>query len=268
MKIGIIGLGLIGGSILKSLSKKDYEIYAVTRNTTTIENARQYCKEISSDCKILKDCDVVFVATPMSCVLETLDKLETLLSPTTIVTDVSSLKEFVMNKKYSYNFIGSHPMAGTENAGFEYSFSELFEDAKWVLTPHKQTPKDIIEKLENIILQTGAKIIYADALQHDKAVAKISHMPMLLAQALYKSVENDNLALTLASSGFRDMTRLSMSNIDMANDMIELNNKNINNALENLYQALGDLKFDYKEQITKIRANRTIMYDKNGKNTL
>lgn len=266
MKVGIIGLGLIGGSILKSLSGKDFECYAVTRNETTIQNAKKYCKEVSENIEILKECEVIFVAVPMSNVLETLDKLEGLILSSTIVTDVSSLKSFVMSKKYSYNFIGSHPMAGTEHTGFEYSFAELFEGAKWVLTPHKETSNELLKKLENVIVQTGAKIIYADALAHDRAVAKISHMPMLLAQALYKSVENDDLALSLASSGFRDMTRLAMSNINMACDMVELNNKNIDNALELLNQALQDLQTNYKEQIINIRDCRTKMYDNHGKN--
>ena len=267
MKIGIIGLGLIGGSILKALYNKGFDIYAVTRNLKTIENAQKYCNGISSDYAILKDCEIVFVCTPMSKVLETLDKLDTILQPSAIVSDVSSLKEFVMKKKYSYNFVGSHPMAGTENTGFEYSFAELFENAKWVLTPHEETSQDTVKKLENVILKTGAKIIFADAKEHDIAVAKISHMPMLIAQALYKSIENDKLALTLASSGFRDMTRLAMSNVDMAEDMIELNNKNITNAVEKLYKSVENLQTDYKKQIIKISKNRAKMYDKNGKNT-
>lgn len=268
MKIGIIGLGLIGGSILKSLSNKGFEIYCVTRNQKTIEDARPYCKEISSNYDVLKACEVVFVAVPMANILDVLDKLDTVLDKNTIVTDVSSLKEFVMQKNYSYNFIGSHPMAGTENAGFEYSFAELFGGAKWVLTPQKETSKDLIEKLEKVILQTGAKIIYTNALAHDRAVAKISHLPMLVAQALYKSVENDELALALAASGFRDMTRLAMSNVDMACDMVELNKKNIDNALELLNQSIQDLEDNYKEQIITIRENRANMYDVNGKNVL
>ena len=273
MKIGIIGLGLIGGSLLKSLANKDFDgkvidLYAVTRNINTIENAKQYCKEISSNYEILKNCEIVFVATPMSNVLETLDKLENILSTSAIVSDVSSLKEFVMGKKYSYNFIGSHPMAGTENAGFEYSFADLFNGAKWVLTPQETTKEEHVQKLKNIIELTGAKTVLTDAISHDRAVAKISHMPMLLAQALYKSVKNDSLALALASSGFRDMTRLAMSNVDMALDMINLNNKNIHNALELLNQALQDLEHNYKKQIINIRDNRTKMYDINGKNII
>ena len=93
MKIGIVGLGLIGGSILKSLYGKGFELYSVTRNKQTVEAASVLCQNISSDISILKDCNIVFVAVPMSNVLETLEKLNGVLSEKTLVTDVSSLKE-------------------------------------------------------------------------------------------------------------------------------------------------------------------------------
>lgn len=268
MKIGIIGLGLIGGSILKSLYDKGFEIFAVTRNLTTIEEAKPYCVMVGQDYKILSGCDVVFVACPMSKTLDILDKLESILPNETIVADVCSLKSFVMDKVYSFKFIGSHPMAGTENAGFEYSFKELFIGAKWVLTPHSDTCAEDIEKLEYVIKQTGATVVVADAKSHDEAVAKISHMPMLLAQALFDSVKNDELALKLASSGFRDMTRLAMSNVDMACDMVEMNTKNITSAINNLNLSLADLEKDYLEKIKHIRELRLNMYDKNGKNII
>lgn len=266
MKIGVIGLGLIGGSVLKCLSAKGFEMYAVTRNSKTIEAAKSFCIDISDNIKILKDCEVVFVAVPMSNVLQTLASLEHVLSANAIVTDVSSLKAFVMEKNFSFNFVGSHPMAGTEHCGFEHSFAEMFVGAKWVITPKFDTPREISAKLENIIEQSGAKVVYADAREHDVAVAKISHMPMLLSQALYKMVEGDELALELAASGFRDMTRLAMSNIDMACDMVNMNTKNIETALEILSTTVLDLKTDYRNKIEQIRSERAQMYDANGKN--
>lgn len=266
MKIGIIGLGLIGGSILKSLSNKGFEMYALTRNPQTIESAKTYCKAVSADVEILKGCEIVFVAVPMANVLQALDMLETVLTPETIVTDVSSLKSFVMEKNYSFNFVGSHPMAGTEHSGFEHSFKEMFEGAKWVITPKFDTPREISAKLEEVIRQTGAKVVYADAKEHDEAVAKISHMPMLISQALFNMVKDDELALELAASGFRDMTRLAMSNIDMACDMVNMNTKNIEKSLSSLNDAILDLKTGYREKIEKIRLERSGMYDSNGKN--
>ena len=260
MKIGIVGLGLIGGSILKSLYGKGFELYSVTRNKQTVEAASVLCQNISSDISILKDCNIVFVAVPMSNVLETLEKLNGVLSEKTLVTDVSSLKEFVMRKKYSFKFIGSHPMAGTENSGYEASFAELFQGAKWVLTPYYDTLPQDGKKLEEVISKMGAKVVYADAKEHDEAVAKISHMPMLIAQAIFKTAQENELAMQIASSGFRDMTRLAMSNPEMADDMIQMNADNIQTSILKLYKTVGDLtKSNYLEQINEIKSKRRLM---------
>ena len=112
MKIGIIGLGLIGGSLFKSL--KDYDVIAVS-NSQSGEN-------IYKSYDVLKDRDVVFVCTAMNKTLKVLDELENVLPAETIVTDVCSLKQFVSEKKRPYNFIPSHPMAGTEHKCYENSF--------------------------------------------------------------------------------------------------------------------------------------------------
>ena len=114
-KIGVIGLGLIGGSIFKTLSETGkYDLVGVSRTVKGVN--------ISNDYNLLSDCDVVFVCVPMNKTLEILDKLENHVSENTVVTDVCSLKRFVSDKKYSYKFIPSHPMAGTENKGWEASF--------------------------------------------------------------------------------------------------------------------------------------------------
>ena len=92
----------------------------------------------------------------MSKTLEILDKLETVVCKDTIVTDVCSLKGFVMQKERPYTFIGSHPMAGTEHSGFDASFEALFEGAKWVITPFESTPYNAVDKLSSLISLTGA----------------------------------------------------------------------------------------------------------------
>ncbi len=267
MKIGIYSLGLIGGSLLKVLFNKGYELYAVTRNQQTIEAAKTYTNNVSSDINTLKQCEVVFVCSPMSKTMAVLDELEGVVSSNTIVADVCSLKEFVMKKPRPYVFIGSHPMAGTENSGFNASFEELFVDAKWVLTPSEKVSQTDIEKLVNIIETTGAKTLIATPKEHDRAVALISHMPMLVAQALVKTAMPDSLAVKLASSGFRDTTRLALSNIDMATDMIELNNDNIKEALRRLADNADDLlDNNYSDSIKYIKDFRSAMYNADGKN--
>lgn len=253
MKIGVVGLGLIGGSIFKGLCDK-HDVVGVSRS---INEAN-----ISSDYSALKDCDIVFVCTPMNVTLEVLDKLESYLSSNTIVTDVCSLKTFVSKKKYSYQFIPSHPMAGTEHSGWDNSFPELFKGAKWVVTP---TSGDIPNELESVINELGAQIILTTPEEHDKAVALISHLPLLVAQALCENIKDNELAKLIASSGFRDTTRLALSNVEMASDMLELNRENIKNSAITMQKCLDSLfsADDYKSIADRIKKTRELMYPNN-----
>ena len=155
-------------------------------------------------------------------------------------------------------------MAGTEFQGYENSFGDMFVGAKWVLTP--QNDKNI-ETLINIIRELGSTPIITTAKEHDEAVALISHMPMVIAQALVETIKDNKLAQKLASSGFRDMTRLALSNTEMAQDMLDFNNKNIETSILKLYSELGELVKNYSNKIEKIKDFRTIMY-KDGKNIL
>jgi len=267
MKIGVISLGLIGGSIFKALIAKGFDVVAVTRNQDTISSAKIYTQNVSDDITTMQHCDIIFVCSPMNKTLEILDKLDTIVDKDTIVADVCSLKKFVMEKKRPYMFIGSHPMAGTENNGFEFSFDELFQGAKWVITPSCDVSDNAVEKLKDIIINLGAIPILADANEHDKAVALISHMPLIVAQALIQVTQDNNLALSLASSGFRDMTRLALSNTEMANDMYTLNNKNIKDCIQNLKENINVLMdSDYAILAKNIKDIRQNLYNKEGKN--
>lgn len=246
MKIGIIGLGLIGGSLFKDLTKK-YDVIAVSQSQNGDKIFKSY--------EVLKDRDLIFVCTPMNKTLAVLDELENYLSPDTVVTDVCSLKKFVSEKQRPYKFIPSHPMAGTEHKGFENSFEGLFKNAKWVLTGEKN------DLLLEIIDFVGAIPIFTTAEKHDEAVAMISHMPMVIAQGLMLAAKENPLALEIASSGFRDMTRLAMSNEEMANDMVTMNHKNIEQSILKLYKAIGELtNGDYPKTIAELKNIRSKMF--------
>jgi len=263
LKVGITGLGLIGGSILKRLSDKGF--YTVAVSKSSCDKAKKWASECSCDLSILKNADVVFVCSEMSKTLEVLDELEKILNPETVVADVCSLKEFVCGKERTYKFIGTHPMAGVEFSGFESSFPELFEDAKWVMSEHN-------EVLEHLIIQAGAEPVIMDPKTHDEAAAMVSHLPMLMAQGLFGAAEKHKNALILASSGFRDATRLAAANPTLSNDMIEMNLQNIENALREVLEQMEYLKkLPYGERIRALEKNaqdRAKMYDKQGKNTL
>ena len=228
MKIGVVGLGLIGGSIFKRLKELDiHEVIGVSRTLSGVAN-------VTDDYNLLKNCDLVFICTPMNTVLNILDNLNKILHQSTIVTDVSSLKGFVSKKKYKFNFIPSHPMAGTEKSGWENSFPELFDGAKWVITPLNGLIDDSFETLEKIIESLGAKVIITTS---------------------------NKLAQAMASSGFRDTTRLALSNTEMADDMVDLNKDNIKKSIEEFSISLDELlSGDYKTQIKKIREFRANLY--------
>lgn len=246
MKIGIIGLGLIGGSLFKDLIK-NYDVIAVSKSQSGDKIFKSY--------DVLKDRDLIFVCTPMNKTLAVLDELEKFLHHETVVTDVCSLKKFVSEKQRPYKFIPSHPMAGTEHKGFENSFEGLFKGAKWVITGEKNN------LLEEIINYVGAKPVFTTAEEHDEAVAMISHMPMVIAQGLMLAAKDNPLALEIASSGFRDMTRLALSNEEMANDMVTMNHKNIEHAILTLYKAVGALtNGDYPKTIAELKNIRSKMF--------
>ncbi len=254
MRVGVVGLGLIGGSIFKNLFEaKKHDIIGISRSVNEFN--------VSKDYQNLKGSDLVFVCTPMNVTLNILDKLNDILDSETIVTDVCSLKEFVAKKSYNFKFIPSHPMAGTEHNGWEYSFPELFHGATWAVTPKEDTDIKDFDKLKNIIEELGAKTVITTPQEHDKAVALISHAPMLIAQALCKNIEDNKLAQILASSGFRDTTRLALSNIEMANDMIVMNEKNIKDAIRLLNTNIDSLySGNYKEEAEIIKTFRNNLY--------
>ena len=256
MKIGVIGLGLIGGSIFKNLLEgKKHEVIGISRSVNEFN--------VSKDYNNLKGCDLVFVCTPMNVTLEILDKLNDILDEKTIVADVCSLKEFVSKKSYNYKFIPSHPMAGTEHQGWEYAFPDLFKGATWAITPKEDTDKNDFETLKSIIEELGAKTVITTPKEHDRAVAMISHAPMLIAQALCKNIENNELAQALAASGFRDTTRLAMSNVEMANDMVVMNRDNIKDVVSALNINIEKLfNSDYKKEAEKIKKFREDLYKK------
>ena len=256
-KIGVVGLGLIGGSIFRDLKEFGYDVVGVSASQAGT------LPDVFADYSVLKGSDLVFVCKEMSKTLAVLDELSEYLDKTTVVSDVCSLKGFVASKEFNYNFIPTHPMAGTEFSGWKSSKTGLFKGAKWVITSDKKS-----ELLEELITKMGAEIVYTTPELHDEAVALISHAPMVLAQALYKSVSDNDLAKKLASSGFRDMTRLALSSIDMAEDMVTMNHKNIEKSLLKLYSSIGELTHgNYREQISQIKEEREKMYN-NGVNVI
>ena len=270
MNIGIISLGLIGGSILKALKHTEHAITCVTRNEQTrnkvINDKLAWC--CSDSIKDLKSCNVVFVASPIFRIPEILDQLEDIVSTDCIVLDCGSVKEYIMKKERSYKFIGSHPMAGKELSGFENSDTYLFRQAKWVLCPQYNIQPNDLQIVYSLIKEMGAIPLIVGPKEHDEAVALISHMPLLLSEALLQSAKGNKLALKLASSGFRDMTRICMTNLGMALDMRKYNqyiNKAVDELLKSIEFLYDNTSMEVIEDLKKLRQS---MYNTEGKNIL
>lgn len=283
--IAVVGLGLIGGSIVKKLKKEsDYRLIGVSGRQETVDRALQegLITEGSTDISLVKDADVIFVTVPVNKTIPILKNVFAVAKQEAIITDGASVKssimDFVNSNPAPVNFIGGHPMSGTENKGLESSFAELFEGAKWVLTPSKWATLEDMHTLAAIIKQLGAETITADPLEHDRAVALISHMPLLLSQALYSLVAGypeegvRELAMQLAASGFRDMTRIAATNPELTLDMLSENKENIVSALEKLIMQAGSLStlLDNRESYSvvsrKIADSRRMLYSPDGKN--
>ncbi len=259
LKIGILGLGLIGGSILKALSVLDkYTLIAVSNSS--YQKAAEYADISTYDINALKDADVVFVCSKMHETKEKLGELQKILSNKTIVSDVCSIKGFLTGE-YSFNYIPSHPMAGSEFSGFESSTFDLFKGAKWICAKEN-------EILLKLIVEMGAKPVILNEKLHDNLAAQISHFPMLVSAALFSSVSDE--AKKIASSGFRDTTRLSMTNSDLALDMFTLNKENIVLAYKNFLSELEKIMNledkDFEKFVKEVAQKRASMYDENGKN--
>jgi len=283
--IAVIGLGLIGGSILKALGPKNFHLIAVSGREETIVKAKELglADEYSTDIEAVKDAKIVFICTPIHKIIPFIDKVSQVVSPDCIITDVASLKGFIIdhvdNCEFLINFIGGHPMAGTEHKGIDNAIDNLFENAKWVLTPSRWSESQDIEELKEVISSIGAKVIIANPYEHDKAVALISHLPLLLSQSLFGMVDKypdeniRDLALSLAASGFRDTTRLAATNPELAKDMLLLNKINIREAVKNLedYLSKMDKNLDLDEEkfieiAEELATNRKDLYSPEGKN--
>ncbi len=220
--IGIIGLGLIGGSIARALKRnyKGYYIKAWDRDKKNLESGLSE-KVLDEYVLSLKEgfskCDVIFLCIPVYAMKDILRDIILSISPNCILTDVGSTKSDVMDlineMKVKNPFIGGHPLAGSEKSGFAASRANLFENAYYCLTPTENTDIDSLNKLRDIVTDLGAIPIEMTPTEHDRVTAAISHVPHVIAASLVNLVDEldspDNIMKTISAGGFKDLTRIA-----------------------------------------------------------
>jgi len=253
-KIGILGLGLIGGSLARALKKYNYpsSIYGYNRNQSSLQEAFESgsIDVAVKDFSEFSDCDLIVLCCPVKINLIMFEALAPHLKETVVITDVGSTKEDIHLgiKKIPHPgfFIGGHPMAGSEKSGFSATSAELFENAYYILTPEESTPSHYIDNLKILTEIIHAIWFILEPKQHDRIVAAISHVPHILASSLVNMVEDldspQKEMFTLAAGGFKDFTRIASSSPDMWQQISLANQEAILLTLDSYIDSLERIR--------------------------
>jgi prephenate dehydrogenase len=221
VKIAVLGVGLIGGSIgLAARRRLDAEVVGYGRSPARLERAVELGAIDRAAASVAEACegaDVVFCAGPVAALPGQAREALAASGPETVVTDVGSTKgELVAALGTDERFIGGHPLAGAETAGVENAREDLFEGARWYLTPTERSSGVLYDRLQRTVAELGARPQAIDAGSHDRLMATVSHLPHVLANALAAqaadSLTKDSERLPDVGPSFRDATRVAGSN--------------------------------------------------------
>ena len=250
LQIGIVGLGLIGGSIAKNLSKKGYKVYANDLSKESLKNALNE-KKIDG---LLEDLDqnnpfILIFTIPVLSINKELKRNNELLSKALFITDCLSvknpLKKEIEDKKLNTeNFVLSHPIAGSEKSGYANSEENLFQDKIVVITKlsgTSQTTEDICNDFWSLL---GAKTIQINSEDHDKYFAKTSHLPHLIAFALMSMISKsrETKKEIFTGGGLKDFTRIASSDPKMWEDIFMSNQINMLEVIKSFKSELDQLE--------------------------
>jgi prephenate dehydrogenase len=260
-KVGIVGLGLIGGSI--ALAAREIwptSLVIGVDNKDVLETAmRLHAIDVAADDPIvLAEADLVILAAPVRQNIELLGMLDENVQQAAVVTDVGSTKRAVVEAARGlpprFRFIGGHPLGGAAKGGLEHARSDLFTGRPWLLTPTGDDSAGTVEKLSQFIRALGAEPRLMDVVAHDRLLAYLSHLPQLTASALMGVVGEaagpDGLALS--GKGLADTTRLASSPADIWKDIAATNADEIGAALDALIAVLQDLRRDLRDGDTLV----------------
>lgn len=250
-KVAIIGVGLIGGSIGEAIKKKRLAgtVIGVGHRASSIDEAHERGatdKGTLDAVKGVTGADLVIIATPVRLIPEIARKISRSLKKGCMVTDVGSTKaeivallERILPK--GVDFIGSHPLAGSEKRGVKFAQEDLFKGSIVIMTKTNKTKKSALDKLGRFWKSLGVgRIVIKSPEEHDRIVAEISHLPHIAAAAIVNTASEKSLEF--ASSGFKDTTRIAASDPDIWRDICVTNRKQILKALERYERNIFKLK--------------------------
>jgi prephenate dehydrogenase len=246
--VAIVGVGLIGGSIAAALKSRGFEgkIVGVGRNAQRLGQAKvagliddfsEQVNEVVADLWIF--------CTPVDRIVAGVRDVRGQSGRSTLVTDAGSVKREICEGlrgklRAGVEFIGSHPLAGSEQRGFEHAKAELFAGRLCVLTPEESTPNDMLSRLRGFWEFVGMRVVEMDAAAHDRALAETSHLPHLIASALAATLNESHAHL--AASGFADTTRIAAGDPDLWTAIFLQNAEGVSEALSRFTGRLAELQ--------------------------
>jgi prephenate dehydrogenase len=249
MDVAVIGLGLIGGSLLQALAVRGHRLVGFDADPATRATARTAAARAAADARwqvagtvrdAIEHAELVVLAVPLPALPAVLRELDGFRG---LVTDVTSVKGPVLELTGDFAYVGGHPMAGKETSGFRAADPALFTGCAWVLClePGRTSLPDWLT-LAELFTGLGARVVPATAGDHDRAVAAVSHVPHLLASALTRAVADDPLAAALAAGSFRDGTRVAATRPELIAAMCGGNVAAVGPALDTVRKTLADLR--------------------------
>lgn len=252
---GFIGFGLIGGSIAKALKNNIQNIHIIVYdiNKETLKSAVSdgIADEITTEIdNSFSNCDYLFLCAPVQKNDINLTAVKKVMSPDCLLTDVGSVKSdihaHIAKAGLSYQFIGGHPMAGSERTGYLNSKAGLMENAYYILTPTTESPSEKVLAYKELVQKMGAIPLILDYEQHDYVTAAVSHLPHVIASSLVNLVRDsdspEGTMRLIAAGGFKDITRIASSSAGMWQQICLTNTENISKLLGDYIQSLTTIK--------------------------
>lgn len=261
MTVGILGLGLIGGSLARAYSKAGYTVYAAEKDATMLDFAQLagvVTKPLTEE--NIADCDLLLLAIYAAGSAQWLENHAKYISKTTLVLDCCGIKSeicgrcFPLADRYGFTFVGGHPMAGSHNSGFKYSRSNMFNGAPMVLVPPRFDDPELLQRVKDALAPCKfGSFSVTTAENHDKMIAFTSQMPHIVSNAYIKS-PTAQTHKGFSAGSYKDLTRVAWLNPEMWSELFLSNQKFILEELDFYIESLQK----YREAIANHRSSELI----------
>lgn len=249
-QITILGSGLLGASLALALKERGLcqRVHVWSRRTETRAQAIEtdWCDAVFEQAsEACVDSELIVVCTPVETIVPLLQQIAQSLSPDALVTDVGSTKGLICREAAgtTINFIGSHPMAGSEHTGMAHARHDLFKDAACIITPLEDAINTEVARLQQVWEALGMQVVTTTPEKHDEIVAHISHLPHLLASSLCGYLDKKDAGWSqLAGGGLRDTTRVAAGDPNLWQQILEQNREEVLRAIDGFQSELYALK--------------------------